>query len=392
MIKIERLKQVLFLLICISIIFVTGCGDKYPPKEEEVLSYIEEKFGDSYKLMSKETKADTEYESGITLYHFQSEFGFYFDVESGLSYTPPSLFPAHYSKYCYTDYMKKLQEFIADDIKNLVDRYSSEQIKITTEDSGNIVNVNLERYSNIRTVNEFVSELGLLYHDKYRVKDKALSDINITIYKDDKRFYSNQLSWLRGGESEKDIEYLQLRYLELIREGEINDSSIDEEMLTNKPRLEIDKLVINGEQYTSKKYEPQFLYSIDEQEWLTLVGYGIILDYNGYVRDYMQREIIIDYLDGEYDIDDKNSITRYSIGNDSYEVYFPLDTDTDGIKEDYYFKKNNQNLDIKLCEAPRDYTTKATYFAYIKLSDWAELLNMNYIVDNKEGVVILNSK
>lgn len=114
-------------------IFIIGCGDKTPPSEEEVFSYIEESYGDSYKLISTEAKQDTEYKSDLTVYHFQSEFGFNFEVEGGVDYSPPGKFPGYYSQYFNTDYMEKLHELISDDIKNLIDKYSSEQIQITTE-------------------------------------------------------------------------------------------------------------------------------------------------------------------------------------------------------------------------------------------------------------------
>ncbi|WP_455713951.1 hypothetical protein [Anaerosporobacter sp.] len=391
MIKWGRSKTVFIMLSSIFMILFTGCGDKYPPTEQEVFSYIRENYGGSCKLISTEKKQDTEEESEITIYHFQSEFGFDFDVEGGLDYNPPGLFPAKYSKYIYTDYMEKLQDFIADDIKILSDKYASGDIKITTEDEGYSISVTFQKYNNIRTVYEFVYELRLLYGDKYKVKDEGLSNINITMYKDDKQFYSTNLSWINKLDKEKSIEYLQLFYVEGVRQEEYIDATVDEDMLTNMPRIVIEELVINGNQYTSKKYDPQFVYSVDEQEWLTLVGYGVILDYNGNVQDYMQREIITEYLDGDYDIDNENNITRYTISNDSYEVYFPFDDE--GIKDEYYFMKNNQKLNIKLSECPSLWgDSEANYFAYIKLSDWAELLNMDYTVDNKEGVVILNSK
>lgn len=388
----ERLKTVFLSLSCIFMIFIIGCGDKNPPSEEQVLSYIEESYGDSYKLISTEVKQDTEDESDLTVYHFQSEFGFDFDVIGGVAYTPPGKFPGYYSKYYNTDYMDKLHELIAVDIKNLIDKYSSEQIQITTEDADHSIDVTFETYSNIDSINKFIYELISLYQDKYKVKKEGLYHINIDIYKDDKVFYWLYLSWLIEVDEEKNLKELQLKYVEEIRQGEFIDSTVDEDMLTNMPRTVINNLIINGDQYTSDKYEPEFAYSVDEQEWLAIVGYGIILEYNGGVQDYMQREIIVKYLDGDYDIDDKNRITRYTIGNDSYEIYFPYDSG-DGIKGGYYFKKNNEKLNIKLCEIPRLWGgTGAVYYAYIKLSDWAKLLNMEYIVDNKEGVVILNSK
>ena len=155
-----------------------------------------------------------------------------------------------------------------------------------------------------------------------------------------------------------------------------------QELLDAIPQKYIRDLYINGEQHQSDKYEICFLYNIKDGMYYTPVGFGIELDYNGGVEDYLQREIIeFYYPDSDYTISMKDQTSSYRIGNDHYLI----ERQEDGL----VFLKNGSELSIAHEKEISDTHPGAVYYYWVSTDSFALLLGMSVDKVDESGVYLL---
>lgn len=181
--------------------------------------------------------------------------------------------------------------------------------------------------------------------------------------------------------------YQQLLYMNLkaaAEQGLVTEVEMPQELLDTIPQKYIRNLYVNGEPYQSDKYEICFLYNIEDGMYYTPVGFGIELDYNGGVEDYLQREIIeFYYPDADYTISMKDQTSSYKIGNDHYIVK----RRGDGL----VFMKNGRDLPIAHEKEISDTHPGADYYYWISIDDFALLLGMSVDAVDEGGVYMLLS-
>ena len=177
----------------------------------------------------------------------------------------------------------------------------------------------------------------------------------------------------------------QLLYLDFkadVEEGLVSDVGLSQELLDAIPQKYIRSLYINGKPYQSEDYEICFLYNILDETYYTRVGFGVKLNYNGGVEDYLQREIIESYYpEAEYTISPRAQTSTYTIGADQYLVK----RRDDGLT----FFKNDTELQIAAYQELSGTHTGATYYFWVSVDDFATLLGMTVDKVEEDGVYLL---
>ena len=177
---------------------------------------------------------------------------------------------------------------------------------------------------------------------------------------------------------EKALLYLNLA--DGIRRGTITDVVYTMTELSAIPVKTVERLYINGEQYTSQRYPTEFVYNLEDGQYYTRVCFGTQLDYNGGVEDYLQWEIIDAYYpDCEYTIEDDTS--TYRLGRTRYSVK----RSRDGLT----FRKNGWKLDINAYETLNRESPGASYYYWISAEDFAELLGMQLEKTDASGIYLV---
>lgn len=181
----------------------------------------------------------------------------------------------------------------------------------------------------------------------------------------------------------------QLLYLNFkadVEEGLVDAGLAEEiwnnpELLRDIPQKYIRTLYIDGERYTSERYETLFLYNLADGAYYTTVCFGTELDYNGGVEDYLQREIIeARYPDADYTISNQDGTSTYWIGADQYTV-----TDgSDGLR----FQKNGMELPIDSYSEISGTRTRATYYYWLHVDDFAAIMGMVVDKVTEDGVYL----
>ena len=154
-----------------------------------------------------------------------------------------------------------------------------------------------------------------------------------------------------------------------------------QEMLAAIPQKYIRDLYIDGVPYRSERYEVCFLYNIRDGRYYTPVGFGIELDYNGGVEDYLQREIIEYYYpDAGYTISMEDQTSTYKIGSDSYLI----ERKEDGL----VFLKNEEEVPLVCEKEVSDTHPGAAYYYWVSVDDFAMLLGMTVERVDESGVYL----
>lgn len=193
-----------------------------------------------------------------------------------------------------------------------------------------------------------------------------------------------------------DIDNIKLwtkyRYAVLVKDGKLTDSKID----TNKVKhLFLDNLIIDGKTIESDKYDTEFVYDVKNDKYYTVVSFGMEFEYNGGVKDYLQREIIEEfYNDTNYKINNSKDETTYKIGKNKYKVNWTTKFG-ESIEDDDYmiFYKNGKDMKIKNFYNIGNCFTGASYNRYISIDDFAKIMEMEVErIDQNTKTVYLKTK
>lgn len=385
---------ILALMLPTVAITLSGCNEE-EYSSEQVISIVNASFDTDPELISKSDTQKTDQSDLYTEYKFRTDKGIEFTVKSELNEDYWGFMKADIT----SNYMQCLYEHLNSQILEL-EETNSISFEAEYYHDGEYIDFtcNAESFSDLKKI---VTHLW----DLYELTESYLPDYdaNTELFSDFVNFGYQKFAHfnfdINAGEEtlihipfdEKFDSYpesyvlrcAQIAYAELYRDEDTgNDYS-------NIPRQYIRKLYINGEEYESHKYSPCFAYDEKTHQYYTITTYGISLAYNGGVADYMHREIITDYLDGEYTIIGATESSEYKIGKDRFKVKCP---DEKPWLAEFY--KNGEKLENITMKADLDFwhcDEVASYYYLMSLDDYAFMLNMDYEVNQSEGAVYLNS-
>ena len=383
----KNLKIVVLLALFITI--TTGCFQKHEkvsiPTEDEVKEYIKEKYGENNKIVSKkEIKAKKTKDEKIVegyKYTIQSDLGFEYEVIAGIKFSykgnwGKKVYVKNYSDNFYVNFEEKKQNELDTIIKkdsNYKMTYHISKNELCKDedykyiDSGLRIDIDL-----MDDANNIESSID----DLYKIKNELKEKYNIT---DQKIFITIVLNKESVYSAFDDLyQFDKNIYVELVKRKFKKD--IPELNFSFDNPTYINKLFINGEEIGNAD---KFIYDPVHKEYL------VSLNRTG-AEYHFTKKIVTDYLNGTYKIKAKDSNPYYpsynykiKIKDNEYEVY--LSFNDSKLENNYYFKKNGENMNIEII------TTAFNNIDYfIKLSDWASLLDCNYEI--KDGDVYLTSK
>lgn len=278
------------------------------------------------------------------------------------------------------NYCETLFKYFQEDIDKIIEKY---QVKVEVHSSYVWITNDISHIKEIDNGINAIQEIYTLIED-YILKTELVW-FDFTIYLNTTNFGKSQ-NILIEKQGDWDAPYFkQLLYMNLkaaAEQGLVTKVEMPQELLDTIPQKYIQNLYINGKLYQSDKYEICFLYNIKDGTYYTPVGFGIELDYNGGVEDYLQREIIeFYYPDAEYTISMKDESSSYKIGNDDYLVKRQ--------KNGLVFLKNGNELPI-ICEKEiSDTSTGAVYYYWVNVDDFALLLGMSVEKVDESGVYLI---
>lgn len=273
------------------------------------------------------------------------------------------------------DYREKLFEYFAQEIADISEKY---QVEI--EDTGYITN-SISDMEEIESGVKALQELYLLMEDYIPKTELDWFPFSLTLW----TTYgtSHIITIDKQGDFNYDyaVQFLYMNFRADVDMGLVTDVKLSEELLASIPQKYIHTLYINGKPYQSEKYEISFIYNLEDEKYYALAGFGIENEYNGEGEDYLQEEIIESYYPGaEYSISIKDHKSSYKIGNDLYSV--------ERKKDGLIFMKNNSILNIQSYREISGERSGATYYYWIRVDDFAEIMGMSVDKVEESGVYL----
>lgn len=278
------------------------------------------------------------------------------------------------------DYSERLLNFFSEKIEEITKKYL-----VQVEEIGSSIQMenHITDMQQIDTGAQAFQEIYLLLQDHLPQVKLDWFDFQLNF----RTFYDNNQKQLISVEKQGDWDYsyarnlLYLNFKADVDMGLVSNVKLSNELLDSIPQKYIRALYINGNPYQSEAYEIEFLYNLEDERYYALVGFGIEIEYNGGVKDYLQREIIESYYpDADYSISTKDQTSSYQIGDDHYLIT----RQKNGLK----FFKNSQELKIKSYSQLSGTSTGATYYYWISVDDFAALMGMSVDSVQKDGVYL----
>ncbi|MCI8527143.1 MAG: hypothetical protein HFF17_14825 [Oscillospiraceae bacterium] len=282
--------------------------------------------------------------------------------------------------FAENNYCEKLFEHFQEDIDKIVEKY---HVELKVRDSYVWITNSISHMNDIDHGIDAMEEIWGLIEDY--IPETTAYWFEFSIYLDTANFGKSQNILIEKKDDWDASYYRQLLYMNLkdaAEQGMATKVEMPQELLDAIPQKYIRNLYINGEPYHSDRYEIRFLYNIKDGRYYTPVGFGIELDYNGGVEDYLQREIIeFYYPEAEYTISTKEQISTYNIGNDHYRIKRK--------KDGLVFLKNGKELPIVHETEISDTHPGADYYYWVSVDDFALLLGMSVDKVDDSGVYLL---
>lgn len=366
-------KQILVLfLVLLGLISLTGCANLQ--NNREVKAGIIKAFPDAVILQTESGKDQKGYRfkqytidnKGVvfTYKNYQKDAFFFSGTVTDFS----------------NDYSEQLLAFFAEEIEEIAKKYS-----VQVEEIGSSIQMenHITDMQQIGTGAQAFQEMYLLLQDY--LPQTTLNWLDFQL--DFRTFYDQNQKQLLSVEKQGDWDYsyarnlLYLNFKADVDMGLVSNVKLSKELLDCIPQKYIRALYINEEPYQSEAYEIEFLYNLEDERYYALVGFGIDIEYNGGVKDYLQREIIESYYpDAGYSISRKDQSSSYQIGDDHYLIA----RQKNGLK----FLKNGQDLKIKSYSQLSGTSTGAAYYYWISVDDFAALMGMSVDRVQEDGVYL----
>lgn len=262
----------------------------------------------------------------------------------------------------------------------------------------------------LREIYDFLGEFYNCVYEYLPEKDFYRQNFSLSInYKDDdnEEWITSEFISVRG---EINWDYLfNTRLIDI--KAEINTQSTDDEAKTvispdfftdvdydSIPERFIETLYINGNQFESEKEDITFVYYLSYDAYYV----PIQINYNYEIEDHLMKDIISSvYPDSNFTIDSESYITTYKINGNDYKLYYYSENDRPSSKnesfnsmvdifsnDEYRFYRNNKKLDIYVFDNIDGYSTRNSLDIFIKVEDWADLMEMNIDRIDESGVYL----
>lgn len=277
------------------------------------------------------------------------------------------------------DYCKKLFAYFSNEINEIAKKYHVE-IDVISDSFVRIKN-NVSHMEEIDNGINAMEEIYTLIEDYIPQVSLNQLPFQISLFTDYGQ--TQQIMIEKKGDWDEDNarQLLYMNFKSDVEMGNVHNVSFSEEALKAIPQKYINNLYINKEPYLSEDYEICFLYNVEDQIYYTPVGFGVELDYNGGVEDYLQREIITFYYPHcEYTILPNKKTSCYKIGEEEYVVKRG--------KEGLTFLKNGENMEIFHKNEISNTHTGATYYYWVSVYDFAMLMGMQVDKVEENGVYL----
>ena len=381
-------KKICFLLALMTVFCISGCAELQ--EKETMIQNISECVPNVEYIKVEEDDGGEE-SNGGNIYYFKGK-GFDFVVEDFI-YSNPGGLPYNDQE---TDYYQKLLELKNDEINAIKEEYDFEIVIQAEWMSGIEVECSINSFGDIKDSFDFCTGVYNLLKEYLPNKTTELFpyECELTIRIEDTEneygLYLNHmdLNFVQNQYKIKKeyVAFTEEYYVEKVRKGEITDTSVGSKHFEKYKPLTLNSIYINGKEFTSERYEPKIIFNIMDGKYYFAVGYGIELDYNGGVEDFINREIIQAYYpDSKYNI--SNNYTTYKINGDKFKIVRNNNTD------DYRFYKNGKEMDIKDYEEISGYSSGASYFRLITAENFAELTGLKLVnIDYNSGIVYFETK
>lgn len=386
----NNMKKFLTLTILLVLFCLTGCAELQ--EEETMIQNISECIPNA-EYIKVEKDDGGEESNGGNIYYFKGK-DFDFVVEDFI-YSNPGGLPYNDQE---TDYYQKLLELKNDEINAIKEKYNFEIVIQDEWMSGLEIECIVNSFGDIKDSFGFCTDVYNLLKEHLPKETTELfpceCELNIRIEDVENEYglYLNNmnLNFVQNQYKIKKeyVAFTEEYYVEKVRKGEITDFSVGSKHLEKYKPLTLNSIYINGNEFISERYEPEIIFNIMDGEYYLTIGYGIELEYNGGVEDFINREIIQEYYpNSKYSINKTSHYTTYKINGDKYKIVRNNNTD------DYRFYKNGKEMDIKDYEKVTGYRAGAAYFRLVKAEDFAVLTGLKLVkIDYNSGIVYFETK
>ncbi|MBQ8796296.1 MAG: hypothetical protein IJZ54_07730 [Clostridia bacterium] len=365
---------------------LSGCGKLTSPKA--MIKEIEEKLPGCEVTSVKESESINTY----TVKHKDIEFKVYNELNSDGLFGDYATFSSDY----YKEILKE------ESVQSLIEKYDiyydefSDFAKLTayiTDSEG------------LRKIYDFLEELSESIFEYLPEEDFYSEDLSVSVYYlDDENWITTEFIDIR-----KDYNWDYLYTTSLIEiKADIEASTDDEaesrilssDFFTNVdydsiPERFIENLYINSDKFESENEEIKFLYHLADDTYYAKLS----INYMNEIEDYLLEEIISAYYpDSNFTIDLSSFVTTYTINSNDYKLYYSNENDRPIFKDEFFnvffeilsydeyrLCKNNKKLDISIMN---NVDGHGLLGIYIKVEDWAALMEMNVDKIDKNGVYL----
>ena len=413
-------RYALFTLVVLTMLTLTGCGDKELFTQEEVVeAYVNNIPNVEFIGVTHEEAAD---QWGENIYTF-SNGDFTFEVENYMEVD--SMFGISRNEIdC--DYFYEMCKYLNDDLQKAAED-SGLTYELVSDSKYKDVEADTVRIDSYGSTYTYSNDLDIEYYIKdfssiekvekhkdilYELIEKYMPTASTKrIHADNVEYaikyvdneaikemieHPDRKSWTAYGwehpaildemTAVRHIKYFENLYAYRVRLGEVIDEKLSVAQAKEYKANEINKLYIDGVEFNSEYFEEniKFRYDPHTDKYYTQVLFGKDDSSTGGSWDYIQREIIEKtYKDSTYITDNKKDETEYVINGNRYKA-------DKQKKDDYVTYKISRNGFVLDTEYNNWLNRYKLSTAYISLDDFATILEMRVDkVDNEEMAVYL---
>ena len=409
-------------LVILTILTLTGCGDKELYEKEKVVEAYENTIPNAEFVGIKHTDGYNEW--GVNTYTFTTgDFDFYvindMNIDSMFGISTNDINSTYFYNLCeyldrdlveiankhglkyelYKDHEDRSERTTEDTVvikSKSIDSYLSDDLSIVfyimdfdglkklqgyTADLHNI----LEEYMLTDTVRK-LNNPEMKYTIKY-VDNEALKDMEENPkYQKWNSYYWGHIAERTEMEANRNLDYFENLYAFRVRTGEITDLKLPLDQAKQYKANMIEKLYVDGQEFISEDYNESvvFKYDTNSDSYYIRVAFGTdtTTEYSTGFKDSVQKEIIEEtYSNSGYTIDTEKNTSAYVINTNEY-VIKTVDSHDKMIRA----YRNGYELNID----ENSFFYASAPFTYISVEDFATLMEMKVDkIDNEEMAVYL---
>lgn len=372
---IKNLKLLIHMIFifCLSCALI-GCGSQ-PRNDQQVEMGLKEIFPFASRVSVESRQTEEEDEARIYSIDIDGVQFVYGEIPSS-----DPLFGSVVSYHSVNDYCERLFDIHFYEITNIARKFG---VEIKASGSEMTITNHLKNMDEIKNGLSALEEIYNLLNEYIPGHNLGWFRFSIKLYtvyapgKQLKTEIKSRAEW--NFEYEKKLLYLEFK--DCVIQDRVQNIGLSSDLLQSIPTKTLNSLYIDGERYSSDRYKTEFVYNLADEKYYTIVCFGIDIVFNGGVKDYLQREIIENYYpEADYRINDARETSSYRIGGNKYSIR----RNEDGL----IFKKNGKKLDIESYDIISDTNTGASYYYWIDVYDFADIMGMTVEKIDDTGVYL----